>query len=570
MLFQKTDDQEFPDFAAPRRWNWKLIAASVLLCALAVFSARPVYRWGKAWRARSLAAESGKFLAEKDWSGAIGKAQAAYRLAPEEPATLRAIARFYSYVRSPDAFDFWLKFLALPQATDADRKEAFRFALQFNRLDFAAELCEKLLAANPKDSETLELAVQLAIQKGDRKTALDRLQLLMAAEPEHPAAAVLKAQLLFSSPDSAQQKEGKAELEKLAKNDTNAGLTALRSLAGSQSLALEELHSVAAALSAHPLATTDDQLLAVSLRIRLAPDQRRELIEEAIKRYESAGPDSLVSLGRWANQLGEYQRVTEFISLKTSLTRQDLLLVRLDALAALRRWDEIQRILKEEKPPLEEPHRNVFLARAAQELGEPRAAEARWGDAIRAAGSAPQAILFVAQYAAKVGAYDAALEAYHRLAREPAWTLRADTALIPILEAKGDTRSLRDVIKQIASLAPAESAPRNDIAYLDLLLGENIPAATATAEQLMREHPEMLAHRTTMALAYLRSGNPRAAAQLYKGVNISWDSAPPGWKAVYAAVLEADGNHEQAVSLAVALNAKSLKPEERALVETLR
>ena len=57
---------------------------------------------------------------------------------------------------------------------------------------------------------------------------------------------------------------------------------------------------------------------------------------------------------------------------------------------------------------------------------------------------------------------------------------------------------------------------------------------------MTRQHPDLLAHRTTLALAYLRAGNPSAAAQLYKGVNIQWKSAPPGWRAGYAAVLAAN------------------------------
>ncbi len=566
MIFPKTEDPAFPDLAASR-WNWKVVVIVLLLCVLGAVGARPAYRKAKTWRARALAAQAEGLMEEKKWRESAQKAQGAHRLAPGDPSTLRVLARLYSRVGVPAASDFWVKFLEFPQATAADRKEAIRFALQIKKLDFAEEQLGKLTAAAPNDPETLELAVQLAIEKNDRGGALDLLQRLMAANPAHPSAPVLNAQILSSSPDPQQQAEGKRQLEQLAQGETIASLTALRSLAVNRGLSPEESKMIETRLSAHPLATPEDRLTAISMEIRAEPDKRRGLIDEAIGKFATAGPDSLVALGRWVNQQGEPQQVIDFITLPVSLTRQDLFLVRLDALAALGRWDEIQTILKGEKVPLEEPHRQVFLARAAQQLGEPRAAEARWGDAIRAAGSNPQALLFVAQYAGKIGAADVAEEAYRRLAQNPSFALRASAALIPLLEAKGDTRALRDVMKQLAALAPNERAPRNDAAYLDLLLNENIAAATKTAEQLMREQPNMLAYRTTLALAYLRAGNASAAAELYKNANISWDTAPPGWRAVYAAALAANGNQENAAVAAAELSTARLKPEELELIK---
>src|SRR5258708_30055461 len=93
------------DAARRRRWWWVLgIAATLVLVAAAV---RPVYRWGKAWRGRALAAEAEPLIEAGKWEDAVSKARAAYQLAPDEPATLRALAHLYSRVGAATAAHFW-------------------------------------------------------------------------------------------------------------------------------------------------------------------------------------------------------------------------------------------------------------------------------------------------------------------------------------------------------------------------------------------------------------------------------------------------------------------------------
>ena len=179
----------------------------------------------------------------------------------------------------------------------------------------------------------------------------------------------------------------------------------------------------------------------------------------------------------------------------------------------------------------------------------------------------PETLLYVAQYAEKVGATEEALKAYRQLSKQPQSAAQAYLALIRLVEQKGDTRALRDLMKELIAAFPNDPAPRNDLAYLELLTKENIASAAEAAKTLVASRPEMLAYRTTLALAYLRMNDPKSAHALFRGVEVDWKTAPPSWRAVYAAVLAANGDIKSARQMVNQLPRQQLRAEERALVE---
>jgi tetratricopeptide (TPR) repeat protein len=541
-----------------RRW----VIAGVVVLVLLVAGGPPVYRRAKVWRARALAAEAERLLAEGQLDKASGKAQAAIGLAPAEPAVLRAMARVLTSAHSGLALNYWKGLLTQPRATADDRRAAVRVALQSHRLDFAEEQVALLLRADPPPVETLELAADLALLKNNPPAALDFLARLLRQEPHNYRARLLEGRIMASSPDQAQKDRGLRELHKLGEAHDATALSALQTLAQTPDLPAGETSFVAERLAVHPLATTADKLTALALRWRIDPALRAGLIEQAVTQFSKSGPDDLVALGRWLLQQGEAARVLEVIGAAQALTRQELFLVRVDALAALGRWTEIQQSIEQEKPPIQPVYAEVFQARAAKELGQLRDANAHWNLALSHALPSLEQNLYLARYAEKMGEHRVAARAWRQVARTPAWALRANLAALSSLEKDGDTRGLREAVQQLTRLAPNDPAPRNDAAYLDLLLEENVPAASATAEQLFQAHPDVLAYRTTLALAYLRTGRLSDAQRLYNGIEVPWPQVPPRSQAVHAAVLTAAGTAEPPPIPDSTL----LLPEERALL----
>ncbi|MEA3212779.1 MAG: hypothetical protein QOE70_5836 [Chthoniobacter sp.] len=570
MNFFRADPYVFPAIAEERRRRWRWFFVGLTIVIVAGVALRPAYRWGKGWRGRSFAAEAERATAAAQWPDAAETVQAAVQMAPTEPAVLRAAAHFYTQVGSPQAYRYWKALLALPSATADERREATGYGLTMQRYDLSAEQLGILRQAEPVRAEHLDLAAQLAWKMNDPITALALSDQLLALHPAHPGARLRHGQILAASTGDEPKAQGLRELLALGKSEAPTALAALETLANEPALTTEQVRALAAELATHPGGKTEHRLAAMSFEKRLAPERRTELVERAVADFHSSEPKALAALGRWLMQQGEAARVLALISPPLSLTRQDLFLVRVDALATQKQWVEIQQILSNGEAPIQPFYREVFLARVATELAGDRPAKAHWSAALAAASRNPTLLLYLVQYAEKIGALPIAEQAWRQLAQQPDWALRANAALVPLVEAQGKTRGLRDLMRQLRRLAPNDPAPRHDEAYLDLLLGENIPAAQETAAQLLREHPERLAYHSTVALGYLRAGDPAAALRQYDRLSFAWEKAPPGAQAIRAAVLLANEEPAPAQAAAASIVLSALKPEERELIAPLR
>ncbi len=85
------------------------LAVVVALVLGAVFGGRPVLHGIKAWQARRLADKAFALIDQEQWLEARKEATAAYQLWPTEPEAIRAVARFLSRTRQPQALEFWDK-----------------------------------------------------------------------------------------------------------------------------------------------------------------------------------------------------------------------------------------------------------------------------------------------------------------------------------------------------------------------------------------------------------------------------------------------------------------------------
>jgi DNA-binding SARP family transcriptional activator len=176
-------------------------------------------------------------------------------------------------------------------------------------------------------------------------------------------------------------------------------------------------------------------------------------------------------------------------------------------------------------------------------------------------------MLYVADYAEKIGETDEARKVFERLTGVPEYSDRAYAGLIRIAERNGGTRTLREIMRDLSARHPDDPAPQNDLAYLNLLLNERVEASKETAEALHKAHPNVMAYRNTLALAYLRLDDPASARKLYEDLNLDWKMLQPGWQAVHAAVIGANGDAQNARVLAKEIPLNALKPEEHALIQ---
>jgi tetratricopeptide (TPR) repeat protein len=261
--------------------------------------------------------------------------------------------------------------------------------------------------------------------------------------------------------------------------------------------------------------------------------------------------------------------VTQVIPLEKALLNKDLFLVYLDALASQGQWSRIASLLQQGNLPLEDTYIDVFLSRAYLELGDPRTSDSYWRRAVTDASYNATQGFFLAGYAEKLGQMSRAEEMYGRLTQNPDTARPAYDGLLRLSLPKGTAATLA-VLTEMHRRWPDDEAVSNDWAYLELLEKEHIAEARSLAEDLCAKTPGSLPHRTTLALAWLRSGQPVSALQVYDGLNIDWETASAPSEAVYAAVLNANGHPDEARRIAAETPRDQLRPEETELLQFAR
>jgi len=142
--------------------------------------------------------------------------------------------------------------------------------------------------------------------------------------------------------------------------------------------------------------------------------------------------------------------------------------------------------------------------------------------------------------------------------------------LVGLTVKSGSTTELRALLAEMQAEWPDDDSLLNDLAYLKLLLGEDLATQRQVAETLAKKSPANLTARTTLALACFRQGDFAAALRQYQGHRDNWQLAAAAPRTVYAAVLAANGRTAEARELARAIPAGQLRPEEAELIRGLR
>ena len=279
---------------------------------------------------------------------------------------------------------------------------------------------------------------------------------------------------------------------------------------------------------------------------------------------------------------------------------RDLFLQRLDALGSLGQWTEIARLLTEESFPLDPVIERMYLARCNQQLGEIVAGENNWQRALEATENDPQKLLTLADYAEKNGATKIAETAYNAITHDAPRIRAAQQGRLRIAQLTRDTKKIHAILADMLKQWPNDAAVQNDEAYTRLLLllpegkqrsensgqksdvtnsapssdlrplASDLSAIAQLAEQLVQREPASLPHRTLLALARLKLGQPEKALEVYAQLRIPPNAATPSAVAVHAAVLAGNGRMDDARVEAGAVNWEQLLPEEQALIRELR
>ena len=545
--------------------RWILLIASVLAVIVAGTLA---YRWFKGQRAERFAAAGDALVAADKWNDAAVQYRVALQLDPSNYHGLSGAARLASKAERPEALELWQKVLALPQCTIRDREDYAELLIKTNRLNLAEKAIDPLLKDNP-DTKALQLAARYARKIGDNVKAGEYLRIASKRAPDDDAPRFQLAEVLAQSTDAADQAEARKILWELAARPNVYKRAAVEALGAAPELTTDERKRLLQELMALTPKTAKDDLLAADMRVQLQPDEADRIYREAVERWRNGQSQGLLELARWLNAHQQPELVLSTFPVERTLEDNQLLLARLDALATLQRWNDIDGVLNRTDVTLDPSVIESFRARTALERNANLDAEVHWNHAISLAGSDPYKLRFVANFAEQSRATAAALKAYEHLARFPEHADFAYRGTQRVSQRSGDTAAQRAAMSKISARAPEDPNAADQLAYLNLLLGEDVDQNFAVAKKLAEQYPNRLSYRVTTALGYLRQHDPASALAQFKGpVSIDWKRTLPAWRAVYAAALLASDRDDEARDIITSIPRDRLNPQERELIES--
>ena len=528
----------------------------------------PAYQQLKVWRAMKFLAQSEVAANEGNISKSIALMRRAILMAPNEEKIFRKVRLYNASLGDATALNSLQQLMLEKQATTEELLTLAEQAIKANNPVIAKAAMGQVQEDHSARKTILQM--RLLEDEGNLKEALDlaREELPNLTPDDQDRLLLATAEMTLRTDIKA----SRAILLQLVDKNSATGIAALRLLAA-QTLVqrgLEFLKSdkTADKLLAHPLHTPDDSLIALDLQLLENPAAKPALLAQTMAERSAGPPDDALAFARWLNRRLHYAASVEFIGRERAVAHADWLLLYLDALAGLERWNDIFNLLDAETIiGLSDSIRLLFLARAAEKSGDKEKADQSWREMqLGLAYEKPEVVSFIAAYALRIGEREQAIKAYTSLSHRKETALEGYLGLIRCWPQNTPAAELLPLYQEMTESFPMLTEAKNDQIYLKLLTNDKPATTAAIASEIYNTTPQSLATLSINALGMLKTGKPAEADTLYNNKSISWLSSPPQWRVVRASVLYAIGKKKEADEITRTINKSQLRPEERALL----
>jgi len=564
------DDGEFlfrleKHTAKTRSRRWKIIGAITLLAVATIgLSGAGILEKWRTRQAKQMAGSAAELFDAGRQREAMVRVQSAWRMRPDEPEVMRALARMLDSSGDPQSLPVHAKLVASAEVSDTDRQNFVRSAVQFGRADLAVNEAQTLAASGDEGFARLVAGVQLRA-KGETANAEKELR-AVGADSAARDTALLQLALLLASPGpnaTDARAEAFAIVDALSSREDATGLEALATGVSFGIVPPDKKAGWIARLDTHPRANDRTFFLVQTARWPEDEAGRRAVVNTVMARFAGATVERKVPAMLWLNERGEFGRAMELVPESKARANADAFVLWMDAAAGRGDWTAIDAAL-DKKNPLTGGLADLFRARAAQKTGRDGTARQGYERAIQAAlgdpAQMPAMLAFMqadGQKALLVGALVSALG-------DPTKGRAAHDALLEVSGKSRDAAELRDAWSAIRNAEPGDRKAINAADYYGLVAGTASPTEVA-ARGLAADGD--IDTRTVRALALLKQGKTNEAAAVFRGLSLRSDAITPRQKAVVVCVLAAKGEPDQAELMGATLDASLLTKQEVEMIE---
>lgn len=559
-----------PNLGISGKWIYRILLALVV-----AFVVHRAYVLGKGVLDASESARLSESAEAELQAGrareAMTRLKSAVTLDPENTRALRLMARLLDLEGSPQALEFhrlleasgetgaedW-RLMALSAARHGQLERALYAAHAYRRGSGDAafpHLVESLARGAAGDSVAQERALRAAIAEREDAETLGALADFLLSDPEILDLNATEISRL---------------LRRVASIDPGAsGLGALRTGLASGILHGEDFGEWLELYRSHPAATAATRIDAAGLEIGRNPATAPRVMGRLLDSLANASFAERVDAARWFLDRGNPAAAQGVLPLEIARADRDALGLWLESAAALGQWSLLEGELVQPSSVLPDSTRLPVLARALKEQGrEAEAADLR-NEALSRFRGDPGAFSDVLRNLLAAGEWELFEKNLTVLSNDPLQGAEALKRLVPVARSHRDSMRL---------LALYEKSVRNPVLAQDpfvldrlqfnrLVLGK--PVAIEDVEFRLRQAGDNPDFLVTAALGMLVNGLKAKSLHLLEEgpVSLDPDRLEPRQRAVFAAVLAANGRNEEALRMAAGIPRRLLTREEEAFLD---
>ncbi len=475
-------------------------------------------------------------------------------------------------VRSGDKFlGAQEKVVLSPNATREDAMNLALAAVKYGRLIVAWDVAN-LLSSKWKDS-TFPHLIKAAIsaKSGDFETQEAELRTALS-KGENLETLMAFYQFLVSQPKPERSPELVHILAKITHLDPSQKslLLCINTLSNSR-LNQESARSLLQIIRQHPAADSSSLLFADKFQLALQPEARSQILHGLVERTRALSPVERLSAVDWLLDIQEASLAQTALPLPDALANPRTFEMWVEVAIFLKQWNDIDKALDNPSNPLPAFRTQALEATIAGVKGDTAKSRKLWSEVLAKNQARPEIFLELLVNLIRTGEWKVLYLEMPTLLNDQSWAVKAVETLIPVASQYRDSALMLEFYRQAMKsrfIANQESI-KDRAAYTRLILGEVVPLEEL--ELRAKKNPENFAFRITYALRLLKGGSKVKALFEIKDVEppIPVDSLLPYQQSVYAAVLAANGQGDEAQTILKTIPPGSLTRQEEAAVPAL-
>ncbi len=573
-----TPPASHPESPAPSRSDsrWLLLFGGCMILAGGVIwlAYPPAVRSFKTWQIQRRLAPLEEHLDKQQWAAAAGVLHEARKLAPGDPAVLRAsldfLVRRGKHGDPRGTISLVQRLLQIGQATSADIALLGKMHLMLGERTKAQEAHDLLSEAGRRTRQGRELLADLLQLQGEHQRAATVRREALKEHRDDPEALRQLAVLDLQDSSAERRDAMRARLWELARATGPNRPVAVDLLAQTGRLTVPQAEELRA-IMAHNPGEDALRLRVISAQMRLSPHLRENLLNAEIQTWKNRPPAQSRTLIAWLAAEREHPRILRLVPPALAAKFTDLLPFYVDALRHGGQWQELATFLTSGKidPAFPSSQKLIWRTEAQAKLdADPARARQMLGRLIEEAGRGENFSLTVrtAELAERLGQWDLAQRYFGFAGAKHALSRPLMLAKVyEMADLQHDGAAMLTACTELAALTPDNPTVLRQKLYLQALLGMELETAPSRMRQLAKPASTKdtdLQLLITALLAYRRGEMQDINETLAQITDPS--ALPVGARAVCAGLLKLSGGDPAVVfRMLEKLPPGLLIPEER-------